>query len=80
MKKSYDIRDDFSPNQKEMIKDQFNYSPAGETAYDYKKCIVRTTHIGADVVKQPDTHAVMATSKKQRSNAERMASLEGSEY
>lgn len=46
MAKSYDVSKNFSGNQKGMIKDQFDYSPAQKEHYDYKDCVMGGIHIG----------------------------------
>lgn len=47
MSKSYDVSKNFSSNQKAMIKDQFDYSPAQNESYNYKDCVVGGIHIGS---------------------------------
>lgn len=51
---SYDKSKNFKGSQKAKIKDEFNFSPAQNDMYNYKKCISKEFHIGGvDTMKEP---------------------------
>jgi len=50
---SYDRSKNFKGNQSANIKDEFNFSPAQNDMYNYKKCISKEFHIGGVDMKEP---------------------------
>jgi hypothetical protein len=70
MSKSYDISSKFSSNQKAMIKDQFDYSPAQKEHYNFKDCVVGGIHVGG-MGEEKSMY-----SKMERSGQKKMARME----
>jgi hypothetical protein len=70
MAKSYDVSKNFSGNQKGMIKDQFDFSPAQNDSYNYKDCVVGGIHVGA-MAKEKSMY-----SKSSRGEQKRMSRME----